>query len=104
MDSSALPHCRRLRVLVSSLETRPAAANPNRRLVTGPATPGEGYGTIDLRGRVVSNSSRFIALIFHTCSLHLISATDVRPWSLAADKGSVVQSLSRWHAPVPMWC
>ena len=74
MDScSALPHCRRLRVLVSSLETRPAAASPNRRLVTGPATPGEGYGTIDLKGRVVSNSSRFIALIFRTWSLHLIS-------------------------------
>ena len=65
MDSSALLHSRRrLRVLVSSLDTRPAAANPNRRLVTGPAAPGEGYGTIDLRGRVVSNAFHLLHPFF----------------------------------------
>ncbi len=52
MDLSNFPHCRRLRVLAVAFETQPAA---NRQLLTGPATPGDGYATMDLSGRVVSD-------------------------------------------------
>ena len=53
MDTATVPHCRRLRMLSAALGgMQPAAVN--RRLLRGPAEPGEGYATMDLSGRVVS--------------------------------------------------
>jgi NAD(P)-dependent dehydrogenase (short-subunit alcohol dehydrogenase family) len=39
-------------ICAALLEPSPLGANSSRRLVTGPATPGEGFATMDLSGRV----------------------------------------------------